>query len=63
VHDGLLFRAVIASHPGAHLLSQILWNQAIYQTVLVGKLMQAIFFGELRMIEVEVGPRRGQAEA
>jgi hypothetical protein len=34
--------------------AQILWNQGIYQTVLFGKLMQAIFFGELRMIEVEV---------
>lgn len=36
------------------LVAQILWNQGIYQTVLFGKLMQAIFFGELRMIEVEV---------
>ena len=34
--------------------SQILWNQAIYQTVLFGKLLQIIFFGELRLIEVEV---------
>lgn len=33
---------------------QILWNQGIYQTVLFGKLVQKIFFGELRMIEVEV---------
>jgi E3 ubiquitin-protein ligase synoviolin len=33
---------------------QILWNQAIYQTVLFGKLLQIIFFGELRLIEVEV---------
>ncbi|KAK4054562.1 E3 ubiquitin-protein ligase hrd1 [Microbotryomycetes sp. JL201] len=31
----------------------IIWNQGIYQTVLLGKLVQAIFFGELRMIEVE----------
>ncbi|KAK4053969.1 E3 ubiquitin-protein ligase hrd1 [Microbotryomycetes sp. JL221] len=31
----------------------IMWNQGIYQTVLLGKLVQLIFFGELRMIEVE----------
>ncbi|KAM0791258.1 hypothetical protein ACM66B_005734 [Microbotryomycetes sp. NB124-2] len=31
----------------------IIWNQGIYQTVLLGKLLQAIFFGQLRMIEVE----------
>ncbi|ORY89354.1 hypothetical protein BCR35DRAFT_300503 [Leucosporidium creatinivorum] len=37
----------------------ILWNQGIYQTVLFGKLMQAIFFGELRMIEVERLQERG----
>jgi E3 ubiquitin-protein ligase synoviolin len=33
---------------------QILWNQGIYQLVLLGKLMQKVFFGELRMVEVEV---------
>lgn len=43
-------RELTTSDSGA----QILWNQGIYQTVLFGKLMQAIFFGELRMIEVEV---------
>ncbi|GAA5984843.1 hypothetical protein JCM11641_005435 [Rhodosporidiobolus odoratus] len=31
----------------------ILWNQAIYQTVLLGKVVQAIFLGELRLIEIE----------
>lgn len=33
---------------------QILWNQGIFQTVLFGKLLQAVFLGELRLIEVEV---------
>ena len=33
---------------------QILWNQGIYQTILFGKVVQWIFFGELRIIEVEV---------
>lgn len=33
---------------------QILWNQGIYQTILFGKVLQWIFFGELRIIEVEV---------
>ncbi|GAA5965387.1 hypothetical protein JCM3765_004880 [Sporobolomyces pararoseus] len=37
----------------------ILWNQAIYQTVLFGKLLQIIFFGELRLIEVERLQERG----
>jgi hypothetical protein len=37
-------------------LLQILWNQVIYQTVLLGKVMQAVFLGELRLIEVEVRP-------
>lgn len=36
------------------LITQILWNQGIYQTVLMGKLLQTIFLGELRLIEVEV---------
>ncbi|BGP48272.1 E3 ubiquitin-protein ligase hrd1 [Rhodotorula kratochvilovae] len=31
----------------------ILWNQALFHTVLFGKVLQAIFFGELRLIEVE----------
>ena len=35
-------------------LVQILWNQVIYQTVLFGKIMQAVFFGPLRLIEIEV---------
>lgn len=33
---------------------QVLWNQGIYLTTLFGKLLQAIFFGELRPHEVEV---------
>lgn len=33
---------------------QILWNQGIFQTVMLGKALQAIFLGELRLIEVEV---------
>lgn len=33
---------------------QILWNQGIFQTVMLGKLLQAVFLGELRLIEVEV---------
>ncbi|GAA5900819.1 hypothetical protein JCM5296_002192 [Sporobolomyces johnsonii] len=37
----------------------ILWNQAIYQTVLFGKFLQAVFFGELRLIEVERLQERG----
>ncbi|GAA5940902.1 uncharacterized protein JCM15063_000914 [Sporobolomyces koalae] len=37
----------------------ILWNQAIYQTVLFGKLLQLIFLGELRLIEVERLRERG----
>ncbi|KAM0750435.1 hypothetical protein T439DRAFT_314824 [Meredithblackwellia eburnea MCA 4105] len=37
----------------------ILWNQGIYQTVLFGKLLQTVFFGELRMIEVERLQERG----
>ncbi|GAA5996522.1 uncharacterized protein JCM10292_003027 [Rhodotorula paludigena] len=31
----------------------ILWNQALFHTVLFGKALQAIFFGELRLIETE----------
>ncbi|GJN90576.1 hypothetical protein Rhopal_003588-T1 [Rhodotorula paludigena] len=31
----------------------ILWNQALFHTVLLGKALQAIFFGELRLIETE----------
>lgn len=38
---------------------QIIWQQAIYMTVLFGKLMQAIFFGDLRMIEREASRRTG----
>lgn len=34
--------------------AQILWNQALFHTVLFGKALQAIFFGELRLVEVEV---------
>lgn len=34
--------------------TQILWNQALFHTVLLGKALQAIFFGELRVIETEV---------
>ncbi|GAA5918884.1 hypothetical protein JCM1841_006658 [Sporobolomyces salmonicolor] len=37
----------------------ILWNQGIYQTVLFGKFLQAVFFGELRLIEVERLQERG----
>ncbi|GAA5894216.1 E3 ubiquitin-protein ligase HRD1 [Sporobolomyces salmoneus] len=37
----------------------ILWNQAIYQTVLFGKLLQVIFLGDLRLIEVERLQERG----
>ncbi|GAA6016669.1 hypothetical protein JCM11491_000201 [Sporobolomyces phaffii] len=37
----------------------ILWNQAIYQTVLFGKLLQLIFLGQLRLIEVERLQERG----
>lgn len=36
---------------------QILWNQGIFQTVMLGKAIQAVFLGELRLIEIEVGPR------
>lgn len=36
---------------------QILWNQGIFQTVLLGKALQAVFLGELRLIEVEVRSR------
>ncbi|KDE08885.1 hypothetical protein MVLG_00982 [Microbotryum lychnidis-dioicae p1A1 Lamole] len=43
--------AVYLSHSNACVM--ILWNQAIYQFVLFGKLMQKIFFGPLRLIEVE----------
>ncbi|GAA6001327.1 hypothetical protein JCM10207_006610 [Rhodosporidiobolus poonsookiae] len=37
----------------------ILWNQGIYQTLLFGKLLQAVFLGELRLIEVERLQERG----
>ncbi|GAA5882481.1 hypothetical protein JCM16303_001758 [Sporobolomyces ruberrimus] len=37
----------------------ILWNQAIYQIVLFGKVLQVIFLGELRLIEVERLQERG----
>ncbi|GAA6061476.1 hypothetical protein JCM10212_002555 [Sporobolomyces blumeae] len=37
----------------------ILWNQGIFQTILFGKLLQAIFLGELRLIEVERLQERG----
>ncbi|SCV71941.1 BQ2448_4635 [Microbotryum intermedium] len=43
--------AVYLSHSNACVM--ILWNQAIYQFVLLGKLLQKIFFGPLRLIEVE----------
>ncbi|BGO91614.1 hypothetical protein NBRC10512_008061 [Rhodotorula toruloides] len=37
----------------------ILWNQGIFQTVMLGKLLQAVFLGELRLIEVERLQERG----
>ncbi|BGP32312.1 E3 ubiquitin-protein ligase hrd1 [Rhodotorula toruloides] len=37
----------------------ILWNQGIFQTVMFGKLLQAVFLGELRLIEVERLQERG----
>ncbi|GAA5896169.1 hypothetical protein JCM8208_007548 [Rhodotorula glutinis] len=37
----------------------ILWNQALFHTVLFGKVLQAIFFGELRLVEVERLQERG----
>lgn len=33
---------------------QILWNQGIFQTVMLGKAIQAVFLGDLRLIEIEV---------
>ncbi|GAA5820133.1 hypothetical protein JCM11251_005497 [Rhodosporidiobolus azoricus] len=37
----------------------IMWNQGIFQTVLLGKALQAIFLGELRLIEIERLQERG----
>ncbi|GAA6042125.1 hypothetical protein JCM8097_003119 [Rhodosporidiobolus ruineniae] len=37
----------------------ILWNQGIYQTVLFGKLLQTLFLGDLRLIEIERLQERG----
>ncbi|GAA5850341.1 hypothetical protein JCM8547_001839 [Rhodosporidiobolus lusitaniae] len=37
----------------------ILWNQGIFQTILLGKVLQAIFLGELRLIEIERLQERG----
>ncbi|GAA5886011.1 hypothetical protein JCM6882_004232 [Rhodosporidiobolus microsporus] len=39
--------------------TMILWNQGIFQTVLLGKALQAVFFGELRLIEIERLQERG----
>ncbi|KAI5480569.1 E3 ubiquitin-protein ligase synoviolin [Pseudohyphozyma bogoriensis] len=39
--------------------TMILWNQGIYQTVFFGKFLQTIFFGELRLLEVERLQERG----
>ncbi|GAA5984220.1 hypothetical protein JCM10908_006098 [Rhodotorula pacifica] len=37
----------------------ILWNQGIFQTVMLGKALQAVFLGDLRLIEVERLQERG----
>ncbi|GAA5875930.1 hypothetical protein JCM3774_005820 [Rhodotorula dairenensis] len=37
----------------------ILWNQGIFQTVMLGKAIQAVFLGELRLIEIERLQERG----
>ncbi|GAA5940062.1 hypothetical protein JCM10213_004929 [Rhodosporidiobolus nylandii] len=49
--------AVYLSKSNASLM--ILWNQGIFQTVLLGKFLQAVFLGELRLIEVERMQERG----
>lgn len=40
----------------------VLWNQAVFQTILLGKVFQKVFFGNLRMIEVEVRSRPSRGE-
>ncbi|KAG0658990.1 E3 ubiquitin-protein ligase hrd1 [Rhodotorula mucilaginosa] len=39
--------------------TMILWNQGIFQTVMLGKAIQAVFLGDLRLIEIERLQERG----